>query len=194
MLRAPLARGDVRGTISKTVLAWTDTVLGQRRTDEIAREVGARHKVSLEDMRSSESAMSYLVVEDLYPKVIAATGDKDAIYKAGVFSSNMQAIGVFIFGVVKILGGTRFVYQKTAELAPRFANTGIMTCTHVTERSAILEFEMFPELNCTLAGFDYRRGLFASTPMAFGAKTPAKVTVLGCQAKGDKKDVFKCEW
>ena len=49
-------------------------------------------------------------------------------------------------------------------------------------------------LRCTLAGFDYRRGLLASTPLPFGAKRPADVIVLGCQAQGDEQDMFRCEW
>jgi hypothetical protein len=194
MIRAPLAHGQVRGTIPKTVLAWADSLLGDARTNALAAPVAKKHGVPVSALREPDSVMSYLVVEDLYPLVIAATGDTDAIYKAGLYSANMQAIGVFLFGVVRLLGGTRFVYQKTAELAPRFANTGVMRCVDISDHAAVIEFEMYADLVCSVAGFDYRRGLLASTPLPFGAKRPANVTVLGCQARGDKRDAFRCEW
>jgi hypothetical protein len=194
MIRATLTHGQVRGTIPKTVLAWADTVLGAARTNDLVAPIAKQHAFTVEQLRESESVMSYVVVEDLYPVIISATRDPDAIYKAGLFSSNLQAIGMFLFGVVRLMGGTRFVYQKTADLAPRFANTGVMRCLETTDNSAILDFEMYPDLRCTMAGFDYRRGLLASTPLPFGAKRPADVTVLGCQAKGDKKDLFRCTW
>jgi len=194
MIRASLAHGQIRGTIPKTVLAWADTVIGAAKVDALAAPVAKKHNVPETTMREAESVMSYVVVEDLYPIIISATGDNEAIYKAGLFSANMQAIGVFLFGVVRLMGGTRFVYQKTADLAPRFANTGVMRCVDVTEHSAVLEFEMYKDLICTVPGFDYRRGLLASTPLSFGAKRPAHVTVLSCQAKGDAKDAFRCEW
>jgi hypothetical protein len=53
---------------------------------------------------------------------------------------------------------------------------------------------MYPDLLCSEAGFDYRRGLLATTPLNFGAARPADVEVLGCQARGDAKDVFLCRW
>jgi hypothetical protein len=194
MLRAPLAHGQIRGTIPKTVLAWCDTVIGVDQTNAIAAAVAKKHDVDPATLRDSELAMSYLVVEDLYPPVIAATGDRDAIYKAGLFSANMQAVGIFLFGVVRLMGGTRFVYQKTADLTPRFANTGTMRCVDVGENTATIEFEMYRDLRCTVAGFDYRRGLLATAPLPFGAKRHADVEVLGCQARGDPKDVFRCRW
>lgn len=116
------------------------------------------------------------------------------IYEAGLFSANMQAVGIFLFGVVRLMGGTRFVYQKTADLTPRFANTGTMRCVDVGENSATIEFEMYKDLRCTVAGFDYRRGLLATAPLPFGAKRHADVEVLGCQARGDPRDVFRCRW
>jgi hypothetical protein len=194
MIRSALAHGDVRGTISKTVLSWCDSAIGTAKTNALAAPIAQKHGFEVEALREAETVMTYLVVEDLYPKIIDATGDKDAIYKAGLFSANMQAIGIFLFGVVRLMGGTRFVYQKTADLAPRFANTGVMRCVDVTEHSAILEFEMYKDLRCSVAGFDYRRGLLASTPLPFGAKRPADVEVMGCQAHGDPKDVFRCHW
>ena len=194
MIRAALAHGDVRGTIPKTVLSWCDSVIGAKKTDALALPVAQKHGLEVAALREAESVMSYLVVEDLYPKIIEATDDKDAIYRAGLFSANMQALGIFLFGVVRLMGGTRFVYQKTAELAPRFANTGVMRCVDVTDHSAVLEFEMYKDLRCTVPGFDYRRGLLAATPLPFGAKRPADVEVLGCQAKGDPKDIFRCHW
>lgn len=194
MLRASLTHGQVRGTIPKTVLAWCDTAVGMDRTNALAAPVAKKHGLTVDDLRNSEGAMSYLVVEDLYPPVIEASGDKDAIYKAGLFSANMQAIGIFVFGVVRLMGGTRFVYQKTADLTPRFANTGVMRCVDTTDNSATMEFEMYPDLRCTVAGFDYRRGLLATAPLPFGSKRPADVEVLACQARGDKKDAFRCRW
>lgn len=193
MLRQPLAHGHVRGTISKTVLAYCDAKIGTARTDQLAAEVAIAHKITVEQMRSAEAGFSYLVVEDLYPLVVQATHNRDAIYEAGLYSPNMQAIGVFLFGVVRLLGGTKFVYQKTADLTPRFANTGTMRCLEVTDTSALMEFAMFPDLRATQYGFDYRRGLMASTPVAFG-KGVARVAVLECQASGDKRDLFRCEW
>ena len=193
-MRSPLTHGQVRGTISKTVLAYADSCIGVGRTNIIAEPVAHRHGLTIEHLRDADMAMTYLVVEDLYGPIIKGLGDDDALYKAGLFSSNMQAIGVFLFGVVRLLGGTRFVYQKTAELAPRFANTGVMTCNDLTDRSAHVSFKMHADLRCTLAGFDYRRGLLASTPLPFGAKRPADVIVLGCQAQGDEQDMFRCEW
>lgn len=193
-MRAALAHGQVRGTISKTVLAYADSCIGAARVNELAAPVAAKHGFEVAQLREAETAMTYLVVEDLYPRIIKALDDDQAIYKAGMYSSNMQAIGVFLFGVVRLLGGTRFVYQKTAELAPRFANTGVMTCRDATDNSAILSFQMFPDLRCTVPGFDYRRGLLASAPMPFGAKRHAVVTALECQALGDKQDVYQCEW
>lgn len=194
MLRKPLTHGQVRGTIPKTVLAWCDTVIGVDKTNALAARAAQRHDVDVAALRDSESAMSYLVVEDLYPLVIDATGDREAIYKAGLFSGNMQAVGIFLFGVVRLMGGTRFVYQKTADLTPRFANTGTMRCVDVTEQSATIEFEMYKDLRCTVPGFDYRRGLLATAPLPFGAKRHADVEVLGCQARGAPKDVFRCRW
>ncbi len=193
LIRSPLAHGQVRGTISKTVLAWADTVLGAAATDALALPVAHKHGVTPASLREADSVMTYLVVEDLYPKIIDATGDRNAIYKAGLFSANMQSLGVFLFGVVRMLGGTRVIYQKTADLTPRFANTGTMRCVDVTDRSAVMEFEMYGDLTCTVSGFDYRRGLMASTPLLFD-KREANVTVLSCQAEGDKKDAFRCEW
>jgi hypothetical protein len=193
-MRAALTHGQVRGTISKTVLAYADSCIGAAKVNEFAAPVAAKHGLALTQLREAETAMTYLVVEELYPRIITALDDEQAIYKAGMYSSNMQAIGVFLFGVVRLLGGTRFVYQKTAELAPRFANTGTMTCRDATDSSAILSFQMFPDLRCTIAGFDYRRGLLASAPIPFGGKRHAVVTALECQALGDKQDVYQCEW
>ena len=193
-MRAPLTHGQVRGTISKTVLAYADNCVGAARTNAIALPVAEKHGIALEQLREADSAMSYLVVEDLYGPIMKGLADDDAIYKAGLFSSNMQAIGVFLFGVVRLLGGTRFVYQKTADLAPRFANTGVMTCHDVTDHSALMSFQMHADLRCTMPGFEYRRGLLASAPMPFGVRRPADVTVLECQAQGDKRDMFRCEW
>lgn len=193
-MRAALAHGQVRGTIAKTVLAYTDTCIGVANTNALAAPVAQNHGFTVEQLRDAEAMMTYLVVEDLYPQVMKALDDDQAIYKAGLFSANMQAIGVFLFGVVRLLGGTRFVYQKTADLAPRFANTGVMTCHDVTERSALVSFKMHADLRCTMPGFDYRRGLLASTPLPFGSKRPADVIVLECQAQGDAQDMFRCEW
>lgn len=193
MFRAALTHGQVRGTISKTVLAYADSVIGVVRTNELVAPLVKKYGVSVDDLRSSESAFTYEVVEDLYPLVVDELRDRDAIYHAGMFSSNMQAIGVFLFGIVKIMGGPRFVYQKTADLTPRFANTGVMVCKDVTDKSALVEFQMFPDLRCTEFGFDYRRGLLAATPKSFGGQA-ARITILGCQARGAAKDVFRCEW
>jgi hypothetical protein len=194
MLRAPLLHGQITGTIPKTVLAWSDTVIGAERTNAVAARVAARHRLEVSALRTAESVMSYLVVEDLYQPIIDATGDRDAIHKAGLFSANLQAVGMFVFGFARLLGGTKFVYQRTGDLAPRFANTGTMRCVKADDHSALLEFQMFPDLICSAAGFDYRRGLLATTPMHFGAARPADIEILGCQARGDAKDVFLCRW
>lgn len=191
---APLAHGHIKGTITKTVLAYVDSCVGAQRTNALALPIAEKHGISVEKLREADSEMTYLVVEDLYGPIIKLLDDNDAIYRAGLFSANMQAIGVFLFGVVRLMGGTRFVYQKTADLAPRFANTGVMTCHDVTEHSALISFKMHDGLRCTVPGFDYRRGLLASTPLPFGAKRPADVNVLECQAQGDKQDMFRCEW
>lgn len=194
MLRKTLAHGQVTGTIAKTVLAYCDSCVGLERTNAVVGDVATKHGLTVGQLREADTVMSYLVVEDLYPVVIRELQDPEAIFQAGMFSANMQAIGVFLFGVVRLLGGTKFVYQKTADLTPRFANTGTMRCLEAADGRAVLEFEMYKDLRCTEAGFDYRRGLMASTPLPFGANRPADVTILGCQARGDPKDVFLCEW
>jgi hypothetical protein len=193
MFRSALEHGQVRGTIAKTMLAYCDSIIGAVRTDALVAPVIKKYSLKSDDLRTAESAFSYLVVEDIYPLVVNELRDRDAIYQAGMFSSNMQAIGVFLFGVVKIMGGTRFVYQKTADLTPRFANTGVMTCKDVTDHSAVIEFKMFPDLRCTELGCDYRRGLLAATPKTFGGQA-AQVTLLSSQARGADRDVYRCEW
>jgi hypothetical protein len=194
MVRAPLPHGYIRGTITKTVLAYCEAQVGTSVAEQMAAKLAAQHRVTIEELRSSESSMSHLVVEDLYLLAVDATGDADAVYKAGLFSPHMHAIGVFLFGVVKMMGGPRFVYQRCADLMPRFANTGVMTCKEVTQRSALVEFQMYADLPCTLLGFDYRRGVLASVPGFFGQGQFAHIVVQSCQAKGDAVDTFRCRW
>jgi hypothetical protein len=189
-----LPHGFVTGKITKTVLAYLEAQAGPRRRDNIVDELVKRTNCDRAALTEAESKMHMDVCEALYPLVCDELRDPDAIYKAGLFSANMQAVGMFVFGMVKLLGGIPLVYRKAADIAPRFANTGVMTCADVTANRAIMEFFMFPGLNCTKLGCDYRKGLLAACPLSFGKKVPATIEHPHCQAKGAEKDVYVVSW
>jgi hypothetical protein len=191
---ATLPHGWVTGKITKTVLSYTETQVGKERAQRLALRIAQLHKLDAGILFDAESKMHMDVPEALYPLVCEELKDVDAIVKAGAWSNRMEAVGIFVYGMVKMLGGVKFVYQKVVDIAPRFANTGTMSCRDVTSSSAVLEFEMYKDLTCTKLGCDYRRGLFASVPLAFGGKGPAALTHPHCQAKGAQKEVYELKW
>ena len=191
---ATLPHGFVTGKIPKTVLAYTEKIAGKARRDAVVDRLVAATACDRNALFEAESRMHMDVCEALYPLVVKDLGDPDAIYKAGLHSTNMESVGVFIFGAVKLMGGIPLVYKKSADIAPRFANTGVMTCRDVKDAAAILEFEMYPDLNCTTLGCDYRRGLLAALPITFGKPQPARIRHTQCQARGAPRDVYELSW
>ena len=189
-----LPHGFVTGKIPKTVLAYLEKNAGKARRDAIIDELVKQTGCDRSALSESESRMHMDVVEALYPLVVRELGDAEAIYKAGLYSTNMESVGVFLFGAVKLLGGIPLVYRKSAELAPRFANTGTMTCVNAGDQQAVLEFEMFKDLKCTKLGCDYRKGLLCALPITFGKSAPAKLRHTQCQALGAARDVYELSW
>lgn len=189
-----LAHGHVTGKITKTVLAYSETMVGKERTAVLARRVADQMKIDVAILTDAEARFHMDIAEALYPVVVEELRDLAAIEKAGVFSHNLNAVGIFVFGMVKLLGGIKVVYEKIADINPRFANTGVLACTKVTSTSAVLEFEMYKDLRCSKLGCDYRKGVFTSIPLTFGRKQPASLKHPQCQATGASKEVYELAW
>lgn len=189
-----LPHGHVTGKITKTVLAYSESVVGVARTNALAERVAKQSNVDVAILREAEARFHMDVAEALYPLVVEELRDLQAIEKAGIFSANMNAVGIFVFGMVKLMGGIKFVYEKVADINPRFANTGLLKCTKVTSTSACLEFEMYKDLRCTKLGCDYRKGVFASVPLTFGKTKPAALKHPMCQAQGAAREVYELSW
>src|SRR5690349_11581710 len=96
-----LPHGHVTGKITKTVLAYSETVIGKERTALLAKRVAERMKVDVGILTEAESQFHMDVAEALYPLLVEELKDTDAMIKAGLFSANMNAVGIFVFGMVK---------------------------------------------------------------------------------------------
>ncbi|MBI5044165.1 MAG: PAS domain-containing protein [Nitrospirae bacterium] len=179
---------DISCRITSVVLKYIEKEKGRKGVEEYVKKVG----LSEEYLKDEHNWLSLNVYTKQFEYAVEILGDKDAPYKIGLFAADRENVGtVFVF--VRGMANPYMAYRLIGETQKRFSRVTKAELLHLDSNKALVKSVVFDGHKATKHMCDYRKGIYASAPMAWGLP-PALIKEIKCQADGADSCVYEISW
>lgn len=179
---------DISCRITSVVLKYIEKEKGRKGVEEYVKRVG----LSEEYLKDQHNWLSFDIYAKQFEYAVDILKDKDAPYKIGLFAASKENVGsIFVF--VRGMANPYMAYRLIGETQKRFSRVTKAELLHLNNNKALVKSFVFDGYKATKHMCDYRKGIYASAPMAWNLP-PAQIKDIKCQAEGADSCVYEISW
>lgn len=179
---------DISCRITSVVLKYIEKEKGREGVEEYIKKVG----LSEEYLKDAHNWISFDLYTKQFEYAVEILGDKDAPYKIGISSAERGNVGaVFVF--VKGLANPYMAYRLLKEIQNRFSRVTKVDLLHLDNNRALIKSVITHGHRMTKEACDYRKGIYASTPLAWNLPA-AQIKERQCQGEGADSCIYEVSW
>ncbi|MBI5180831.1 MAG: HAMP domain-containing histidine kinase [Nitrospirae bacterium] len=179
---------DISCRLTSVVLKYIEREKGREGVEEYVKKVG----LSEEYLNDHNNWLSFDTYTKQFEYAVEILGDKDASFKIGISSAERGNVGaVFVF--VRGLANPHMSYRLLREIQNRFSRATNVDLLHLDNNRALIKSIVTHGHRMTKEACDFRKGIYASTPMAWDLPA-AQIKERQCQAEGADSCIYEVSW
>lgn len=179
---------DISCRLTSVVLKYIEREKGREGVEEYVKKVG----LSEEYLNDHNNWLSFDTYTKQFEYAVEILGDKDASFKIGISSAERGNVGaVFVF--VRGLANPHMSYRLLREIQNRFSRATKVDLLHLDNNRALIKSIVTHGHRMTKEACDFRKGIYASTPMAWDLPA-AQIKERQCQAEGADSCIYEVSW
>lgn len=179
---------DISCRLTSVVLKYIEREKGRDGVDEYVKKIG----LSEEYLNDHHNWLSFDAYTKQFEYAVEILGDKDAPFKIGISSGERGNVGaVFVF--VRGLANPYMAYRLLKEIQNRFSRATKVDLLHLDNNRALIKSIVTHGHSMTKEACDFRKGIYASTPMAWDLPA-AQIKERQCQAEGADSCIYEVSW
>ncbi len=179
---------DISCRLTSVVLKYIEKEKGREGVEEYVKKVG----LSEEYLNDHHNWLSFDTYTKQFEYAVEILGDKDAPYKIGLFAADKKNVGA-IFVFVRGLANPYMAYRLLREIQNRFSRATKVDLLHLDNNRALIKSIVTHAHRMTKEACDFRKGIYASTPMAWDLPA-AQIKERQCQAEGADSCIYEVSW
>ncbi|MEK6682141.1 MAG: HAMP domain-containing sensor histidine kinase [Nitrospirota bacterium] len=179
---------DISCRLTSVVLKYIEKEKGREGVEEYVKKVG----LGEEYLNDHHNWLSFDAYTKQFEYAVEILGDKDAPFKIGISSGERGNVGaVFVF--VRGLANPYMAYRLLKEIQNRFSRATKVDLLHLDNNRALIKSIVTHGHSMTKEACDFRKGIYASTPMAWDLPA-AQIKERQCQAEGADSCIYEVSW
>jgi PAS domain S-box-containing protein len=179
---------DISCRITSVVMKYIEKEKGRKGVEEYVKRVG----LSEDYLNDHHNWLSFDTYTKQFEYAVEILGDKDAPYKIGLFAADKENVGaVFVF--VRGMASPYIAYRLLGETQKRFSKVTDVELLQLESNKALVKVLSHDGYKITRLSCDYRKGIYASAPMAWDLP-PAQIKEIKCEADGADSCVYEISW
>ena len=179
---------DISCRLTSVVLKYIEKEKGREGVEEYVKKVG----LGEEYLNDHHNWLSFDAYTKQFEYAVEILGDKDAPFKIGLFSADKKNVGA-IFVFVRGLANPYMAYRLLREIQNRFSRATKVDLLHLDNNRALIKSIVTHGHRMTKEACDFRKGIYASTPMAWDLPA-AQIKERQCQAEGADSCIYEVSW
>ncbi|HOW27518.1 MAG TPA: ATP-binding protein [Elusimicrobiota bacterium] len=171
------------------ILLYLEDTRGEKAMRELIRDTG----MNLDYLKNPNNWISFDYFRRLLAKLVEFTGDPNAAYLAGTYSSRGKSYGA-LSDVIVQLATPRTAFKLIELVSPRFSKIGETRVTQLKRTSCTITSHYYPEYRQDRNNCLNMQGIFAAVPTLLRLPQ-AKIRETVCAAETGGSDcVYHVEW